>query len=375
MSDLARQAARMVCIGFDSKSITPEVEALIERGVGGVVLFSRNVESPQQFSELCADLKERAGRPFLTCIDQEGGRVQRLREPFTIIPPMRAVGAANDETLARELGRVLARELRAVNIDMDLAPVMDVDTNPDNPVIAARSFGRTPQLVARMGVAMIRGLQEEGVAACAKHFPGHGDTSQDSHFDLPALSHPIERLMSVEIPPFAAAIEAGVSAIMTAHVIFQPIDPQFPATMSQKVLDGLLRGKLGFDGPVISDAMDMKAIADHFGFDDAVVQAAAAGVDLLMLCHSHEQQNRAIDLLVKAAESDQLPRERLEQAGRRLDALYGRYVKPATRGALPPLIGSEMHRAVADQVLRRSDAASQAGGLDPTAPTDRGYRS
>jgi beta-N-acetylhexosaminidase len=374
MRDVERLAARMVCVGFDSKSVPGEVDALIERGVGGAVLFSRNVESPQQFAELCAELKSRAGRPFLTCIDQEGGRVQRLREPFTIIPPMRAVGTANDESLARELGRVLARELRAVNIDMDLAPVLDVDTNPDNPVIAARSFGRTPDLVARMGVAMIRGLQEEGVAACAKHFPGHGDTRQDSHYDLPSLAHPIERLMSVEIPPFQAAIRAGVSAIMTAHVIFQPIDPEFPATMSAKVLDGLLRKKLGFGGPVISDAMDMKAIAEHFGFDESVVRAARAGVDLLMLCHSHEQQNRAIDVLVKAVERGELSRERLDEANRRLDALYARYVKPPTRGPLPAFIGSEAHRAVSARVLELSDPASQVGGLDPTAPTDRGYR-
>ena len=369
MTDLQRLAARMICGGFQTTTATPELYDLIDRGLGGAVFFSRNVESPQQFADLAADLKERAGsRPYLTTIDQEGGRVQRLREPFTIIPPMRAVGQAGDEELAREIGRVLARELRAVNVDMDLAPVLDVDTNPANPVIGARSFGRTPDLVARMGCAMIAGMQAEGVAACAKHFPGHGDTSQDSHHDLPKLPHALERLMSVEIPPFARAIEAGVSSIMSAHVIFQPIDDRYPATMSVKVLDGLLRKQLGFKGLIVSDAMEMKAIADHFGFEEALVRGANAGIDLFMVCHSHEQQYQAIEVLVKAVERGDLPKARLEESNRRMDEVCARYARPARRGPLPAHIGSAEHRRPAEQVQARVDAAVLAVGHDPTEP-------
>jgi beta-N-acetylhexosaminidase len=294
--------------------------------------------------------------------------VQRLREPFTIIPPMRAVGQAGDAGLAYELGRVLARELRAVNVDMDLAPVLDVDTNPANPVIGARSFGRTPQLVSEMGVALLRGLQDAGVAACAKHFPGHGDTSQDSHHDLPRLEHAMDRLESVELIPFRAAIGAGVAAIMSAHVIFTPIDAARPATLSRPVLDGLLRKQLGFAGPIVSDAMEMKAIADHFGFADAIVRGADAGIDLFMVCHSAAQQNEAIDALVHAVERGDLSRERLDDAGRRLDALFARYVKPPRRGPLPERIGSAEHRAVAHRVTQRVDAAALAVGHDPTEP-------
>lgn len=359
----------MVCAGFYGTSIPKELGDLIARGIGGVVFFSRNVESPQQFAQLAADLKDLAdGRPLLTSIDQEGGRVMRLREPFTIIPPMRAVGAAGDANLAREIGRVLARELRAVNVDMNLAPVLDVDTNPDNPVIGARSFGRDADLVAQMGCALLRGLQDEGVAACGKHFPGHGDTSQDSHVDLPALNHPLERLLMVELRPFKAAIAAGVSAIMSAHVIFRPIDDNFPATLSEPVLNGLLRKRLMYDGVIISDAMDMKAITDHFGFDDAIVRGARAGIDLFMLCHSHEQQYRAIEVLVKAMENGELSRQRVTEAGDRLDRLFAKFVQPPTRGALPAFIGSPEHQAVAQRIIELSDPASHAVAHDPTEP-------
>jgi beta-N-acetylhexosaminidase len=366
--ELERAAARMVCIGFDGTTIPADVDALLRRGAGGVVFFSRNVASPEQFADLAADLKDRAGRPLLTSIDQEGGRVQRLREPFTIIPPMRAVGQAGDPKLAYELGRVLARELRAVNVDMNLAPVLDVDTNPANPVIGARSFGRTPGLVSEMGVALLRGLQDAGVAACAKHFPGHGDTSQDSHHDLPRLDHATDRLESVELVPFRAAIGAGIGAIMSAHVVFGPIDPTHPATMSRAVLDGLLRRRLGFEGLIVSDAMEMKAIADHFGFADAVVRGAAAGIDLFMVCHSAAQQNEAIDVLVKAVERGEVPRERIDDAGRRLDAVFARYVRAPRRGPLPAYVGSPEHRAVADRVTERVDAATLAVSHDPTEP-------
>jgi beta-N-acetylhexosaminidase len=367
MTNLEQAATKMVCAGFHGTSIPAELDDLIGRGVGGIVFFSRNVASPQAFADLAADLKDRAkGRPLLTCIDQEGGRVMRLREPFTIIPPMRAVGAAGDEKLAREIGRVLGRELRAVNIDMDLAPVLDVDTNPDNPVIGARSFGRDADLVARMGCALLQGLQAEGVAACGKHFPGHGDTSQDSHYDLPRLNHSLERLLTVELRPFKEALRAGIAAIMSAHVVFTPIDDKYPATLSEPVLNGLLRKRLMHDGVIISDAMDMKAIADHFGFDEAIVRGARAGIDLFMLCHSHEQQYRAIEVLVKAMESGELSRERVAEAGERLDRLFAKFVKPPTRGPLPSSIGSPEHQAVVQRVIELSDPASLAVTNDPT---------
>jgi beta-N-acetylhexosaminidase len=366
--ELETLAARMVGIGFSGTTIPAEVDALIQRGVRSVIFFSRNVESAQQFADLAADVKERTSEPLLTCVDQEGGRVMRLREPFTMVPPMRAVGAAGDEKLAYQIGRILARELRAINIDQDLAPVLDVDTNPDNPVIGPRSLGRSPELVCKLGVALIKGLQDNGVAACGKHFPGHGDTSQDSHHQLPVLPHGMERIERVELPPFRAAIAAGVASIMTAHVIFTALDAKYPGTLSEPVMSGLLRKQLGFDRVVMSDDMQMKAIADHYGFDDAIVRGARVGVDLFWVCHSADLQNRAIDVLVRAVESGDLSRSRVEEANRRLDELFAQYVKPGRRGTIGAGVGSDEHKAVVEQVLKRVDLAAVGADHDPTEP-------
>src|SRR5512145_2625754 len=295
---LDRDAAALLCVGFHGTTPSVEVLELVRRGVSGVILFSRNVESAQQVAELTSALKRAAGRPLLVAIDQEGGRVARLRgaHGFTELPPMRAIGAAGDERIAFGVGALLGRELRAVGIDQDYAPVVDVDTNPKNPVIGDRSLSRDPEVVARLGAALALGLQAEGVAACAKHFPGHGDTSQDSHVDLPRLPHALDRLRRVELPPFRALSQAGVAAIMTAHVVFEALDPARPATLSPPVLR-LLREELGFQGCCVSDDLEMKAVADHYPIEDAAPAAIAAGVDQLLVCHRSELQHRTIDLI------------------------------------------------------------------------------
>ena len=365
MDDLERSIARMFCIGFSGTEVTPAARELIARGAGAVVLFARNVESPPQVAELCGELKSIARRPFLTCIDQEGGRVRRLRDGFTHIPSMRALGQTGDERLAHDVGRVLARELRAVNIDVNLAPTLDVDTNPANPVIGDRSFGATCQLVSRMGTALIRGLQENGVAACGKHFPGHGDTSQDSHHDLPRLPHPIERLEQIELPPFRAAVTAGVAMVMTAHVVFEPIDPDYPATMSRRVLHGILREEMGFDGVIISDDLEMKAISANFDIAEVVTRGANAGVDLFALCHDTGLQNRAIDALVKAVEHGEVRPERIVEANRRLDTLMDRYARAAHAVSDFDPLNCPEHRAVVERIAM---VAGENGdeAMDPT---------
>ncbi len=344
MSDLARLVARMFCIGFDGLHLPSTARRLLESGVGGAILFKRNIESARQVKALCAQVKSAGTGAFLS-IDQEGGRVMRLREGFTPIPTMRAIGQTGDEKLAEAIGGILGREVRALDIDLNFAPVLDVDSNPANPVIGDRSFGNSPNLVGRMGCALIAGLQSAGVAACGKHFPGHGDTSQDSHVDLPSLPHAPERLNRIELPPFAAAARAGVASIMTAHVIFNALDPGVPATMSAAVLDGLLRKRLGFDGVVISDDLEMKAIADHFGLEETVTRGAQAGVDLFLVCHTIEKQQAAIEVLVKAVERGEVSRGRIEQSNRRLDHLGRNFVGPAGTGDLS-VIGSAAHRAI-----------------------------
>jgi beta-N-acetylhexosaminidase len=360
MEAAARAVAKMFAVGFDGKHVTPSLEKLLDRGIGAVVLFSRNVESPQQVARLCFDIQNRAKRPVLIAVDQEGGRVMRLRSGFTSIPSMRALGSTDDENLARQVGQVLARELQAVNIHMDLAPVMDVDSNPANPVIGDRSFSADPDLVSRMGCALLKGLQSSGVAACAKHFPGHGDTSKDSHFDLPRLPHPLSRLEKVELPPFQSAISAGVSAIMTAHVIFEALDPAHPATISHAVLTRLLRQKMGFDGVIISDALEMKAISAHFPIDEVAVKGANAGLDLLAICENPDLQNQAIDALALATERGIVPWKQIERANRRIDRLMKQYVRPPADSSDLSVLGCPEHRAIVERL------SSVPVGPDPT---------
>lgn len=356
----------MVGIGFGGTSPSADARDLLRRGVRNVIFFARNVESPQQFFELTATVKSAVAGPLMTSVDQEGGRVLRLREPFTLVPSMRQVGQAADDNLAYAVGRILARELRAVNLDMNLAPVLDVDTNPSNPVISSRSFGGSPQLVARLGASLVRGLQDHGVGSCAKHFPGHGDTNKDSHHELPVLPrHDLERMFKVELPPFIAAVDAGVAAVMTAHVIYPHLD-ELPGTLSRTIINGLLRQRLGFRGLVMTDDMQMKAIADHYGFDEAIVLAANAGVDLFWICHSPDLQNRAIDVLIRAVESGKLSRQRLEESARRLDVVMNQYVNPPAAKLDLSAIGAPEHQVIADRIEQLAGITIGIETEDPT---------
>jgi beta-N-acetylhexosaminidase len=251
----------------------------------GVVLFSRNIASVAQTQALTAAIHEILtvdGLPPSIGVDQEGGRVRRLMAEATLTPSAMALGATDDPALVERIGYAIGRELRALGINTDFAPVADVNNNPRNPVIGTRSFGESPEQVGTLVVAFARGLRGAGVAATAKHFPGHGDTQVDSHLDLPAIAHDLARLRAVELPPFAAAIRAGVPLVMTAHIRFPALEPDgLPATLSPRILNGLLREEMGFDGIIISDAMAMKAIDDYYGIVAGSVQAVIAGNDLV----------------------------------------------------------------------------------------------
>jgi beta-N-acetylhexosaminidase len=359
---LDRDVAALLFVGFDGTAPSPEVLELVRRGVSGVVLFARNVVDAEQVAALSAALKRAAERPLLVCVDQEGGRVARLRAPqgFTELPPMRALGDVGDEALAREAGRVLGSELRAVGIDQDFAPVVDVDTNPANPVIGDRSLSRDPAVVARLGAALAQGLQAAGVAACAKHFPGHGDTSEDSHTHLPHLPHALDRLLRIELAPFRALARAGVASVMTAHVVFEALDRARPATLSPAVMS-LLREQVGFDGCAISDDLEMKAVAEHFPLEEAAPGAVLAGVDALLVCHEAAVQHRAIDLVRGAVERGRVPPARVAEARRRIAALL-RFAGPAPDpAAARARLRTAPHLAIAARI------PALAGGRDPTA--------
>ena len=362
--DLHRLAAGLVVVGFEGTEVPAQVRSLVAQGVFGAILFQRNIEGAAQVARLNDALKREAGRPFVTCVDQEGGRVARLRgEPFTALPPMRALGAQGDESLAFGAGALLAREVRAVGFDVDFAPVLDVDTNPQNPVIGDRSLSRESQEVARLGLALARGIESEGVASCGKHFPGHGDTSQDSHLTLPSLPHSMERLRRVELVPFAAYARAKLAALMTAHVVFEALDPGVPATFSRTVLTGLLRGELGFEGVLVSDDLEMKAIAQRFEMGEAGVRSVAAGADLLLVCHRADRQEEVIDALSAEAARSAAFRARVVEAARRVEAMARRFASAPQGEAGLARLRQPDHRSLAARLLQAS-----AKGRDPTEP-------
>jgi beta-N-acetylhexosaminidase len=287
--------------------------------------------------------------PLLVAIDQEGGLVQRLRAPLTVWPDMLSVGAAGDPARTERVGRALGEELAALGIGWDLAPVLDVHTNPANPVIGARAFGVTPEAVIDHALAFWRGLRGAGLVGCGKHFPGHGDTRTDSHFELPVVEHDGARLRAVELRPFAAAARAGIDAIMTAHVLYPALDPDRPATLSRRILTDVLRGELGFAGVVVSDDLGMKAVADRFSIDELAVGCVEAGCDVLLVRQSEARQQAAFEALVRAAQARSDFRARVEASAARVAALKAacRVPLPAPAASLPSLLGTPAHRALA----------------------------
>ena len=340
---------QLLFAGFEGAEVPEDLATLIAAGrIGGVVLFSRNIVSPPAVRRLVAHLHALAPTdlPLTVAIDQEGGRVQRLRKPWTEWPPMRDVGDRDDPKQTEALGAALAQELADLGIDLDFAPVVDVDTNPDNPTIGDRSFSRTPDVVSRHAIALIEGLQNGGVAACAKHFPGHGDTQLDSHLALPRVDHDLERLQRVELPPFRAAAEAGVASMMTAHVVMSALDAERPATLAPAVLS-LLRQEIGYDGLIFSDDLEMAAIADHVAGADATRQALEAGCDSLLVCSRSDLRDEVLDAL------EALPEALVAEPRRRLETFKRSYAGgPNGAGNDPPY---RKHALLADR-LRRTRA-------------------
>lgn len=363
--DLRQACARLLLVGFPGHEVDRELAALIDAGVLGTILFGRNVGTAAETALLVRELKSRAARPFPVAVDQEGGRVARLRGvPYTALPPMRTLGRRGDVEIARRVGRLLAFELRATGFDWDFAPVLDVDSNPANPVIGDRSFSSEAADVARLGVALAEGLEGGGVASCGKHFPGHGDTLQDSHLTLPVLEHALPRLEAVELVPFAAYARAGLASVMTAHVRFPALGESVAATLSRASMTGLLRERLGFEGVAVSDDLEMKAIADPAA---AAVEAVRAGVDVLLVCHHATVQHRVLDALVAAARTGHIAEARLREAHARIDVLVERFVRPAEDRVTE--LGSGEHRRMVDD-LALGAPGLQVGGRDPTSRPD-----
>jgi beta-N-acetylhexosaminidase len=316
--DIPSICGSLVIGGFPGTSLPPPfARALRERRRGGAILFRTNVDGgPAQVAALTRDIRAAGGESPLVGVDQEGGRVARLGPPILRVPSMRTVASWGDEALAERIAHVVGAELGALGFTIDFAPVLDVNTCAENPVIGDRAFGDSAVVCARYGVAWIRGLQSAGVLACGKHFPGHGDTATDSHVDLPRVEQPADRIESVELVPFRAAAAAGVAALMTAHVVYPAIDPDRPATLSKAICTGL-RASVGFEGMLVSDDLEMKAIAERWSIEDAAVQAVAAGCDALLICSAEDPQERAVEALVRETERSSAFLARCRQAYRR----------------------------------------------------------
>lgn len=368
---------QLLWVGFAGPTASPALRARLDAGAAGAtILFKRNlvidvVGGPGAVTQEVIDLDALAalnkdlhrsapdGTPALIAVDQEGGLVQRVRAPATMWPPMMShdgLPAGEDERIAERVGRAMGEELRALGFDIDFAPVLDVHTNPANPIIGERAFGRDADTAARRALAFARGLDAAGMLACGKHFPGHGDTDTDSHLELPKVDHGWDRLEAVELAPFKLAAKADLPMIMTAHVVFAALDATRPATLSEQVVTGLLRGKLGYRGVIVSDDLDMRAIAGHMGVDHAAVQAIRAGCDVLLLCCNELYQEQAQEALIKEAERDSDFRRRVGESAARVRAMKKQHAQNQTKH--PPLgrdvIGSFEHRKLADRLAGRA---------------------
>jgi beta-N-acetylhexosaminidase len=331
---MAAAATELFILGFEDRRVPDELLERIGAGqLAGVVLFARNLGTLDEIVALTAQLHAAvpAGEPPpIVALDQEGGRVQRVRAPLTAWPPMALLGERDDEPLSEAVGRALGSEVAALGFNVDFAPVLDVHTNPENPIIGDRAFGRDPDKAARHALAFWRGLEAAGVRGCGKHYPGHGDTGVDSHLDLPRVDEGEQRLRQVELAPFAAAARAGMPMIMTAHVLYPAID-RLPATLSRRWLTEILRGELGYDGVIVSDDFDMKAMADHFPVEESMVLSLMAGVDAFLACRDVAVQQKATEAIAHAAVVDPVVQSHIDAAAARL-----RKLRLTLRGAAEP---------------------------------------
>jgi len=365
-----QKVGQLFVVYFADPYFSPPLEQMItEYHIGGIIIFDRNVTSLADLARLINDAQDaainiRPGIPLFVATDQEGWPVLRLREGATVFPSNMALGASGSVADAQLMASIMATEMKAVGINMNLAPVMDVNSNPANPIIGIRSFGSSPQLVSRLGTAMIETYQAQGIIATAKHFPGHGDTNLDSHLSLPTITHDWARLEAVELAPFGAAISASVDCIMTAHISLPAVDPppHRPATLSPPILQGLLREQMGFEGLIATDSLGMSALTDDYDVPTAAALAFQAGADLLMFGddpgHDPSEQRPAYERVLELVEEATVPMSRLDDAVHRILLLKARRGildwQPVAMGRLAEEMGTAEHLAATRQVALNS---------------------
>lgn len=324
---LEDKVGQLFMVGFHGHEPNTDILNLIDKyNVSGVCYFSRNLKNPKQVHQLSTALQNKAkkGFPLLLTVDQEGGMVNRLTEGITISPSNMALGALNNRVYTKQIAEIVAKELRAMGVNMNFAPALDVNNNPNNPVIGVRSFGETPNLVGVHGNEIVQAYQKENIAPSVKHFPGHGDTDVDSHLDLPVVPHQMDRLNEVELAPFRYVIERGVDSVMVSHVAFPTLEKKYPATLSHNIITGLLREQLGYDGVVVTDCMEMLAIDDNYTSAESAILAINAGIDLVLVSHTYEKQRAAMDGVIEAVRSGEITEERIDESVKRILALKER---------------------------------------------------
>jgi beta-N-acetylhexosaminidase len=355
VKELRKKISQMFMVGLAGGALKREELAILrDYPFGGFILFKHNCMTPHQIRALCQSLwKAASDSPPFVAVDQEGGRAHRLPEPFTRFPSAAQIGERDDPALAYRAGRAAAVELALVGINLNLAPVLDVNSNPNNPVIGERSFACDPQQVIKLSAPWIQGTRDAGIIPCGKHFPGHGDTDKDSHLHLPSVDKDLEGLRAVELPPFVQACRNHIETLMTAHVLYRALDSEFPATLSAKIVTDLLRGELGYDGVVFSDAMEMKAISDNYGEEEAAALCARAGIDVLLYSHHLPRVMHVLEFLVARAERDPALRDRVEESYERILKLKRQYLKSFTgvrEEELVQRLSRLDHKRVADEI-------------------------
>jgi beta-N-acetylhexosaminidase len=380
---LREQIGQMVMCGFSGKTPTEELLRLIrEYRLGNVIYFRDNIGTPEEVRQLSATLQEASAQagnsPLWIAVDQEGGMVARIDRQVALMPGNMALGAAGSPELVYETARISGVELRSLGINLNFAPCVDVNNNKANPVIGVRSYGEDAGVVGLMGARAVQGYQDAGISACPKHFPGHGDTTADSHLELPTVPHDLERLRQVELPPFRSAIAAGADVVMTAHVQFPAYDASgLPATLSAAVLEGLLREELGFGGVIATDCLEMKAISGTVGVGRGAVMAVKAGADLVLVSHTPELQFEALEAIYQAVLSGELSREQIAASASRIREAKARreegWQKLIREQGIPE-VGDPEHLKAAGEAAERAVTMVKAAGedgfpLDAAAPT------
>jgi beta-N-acetylhexosaminidase len=377
---LPQLCGQLMVVGFEGTTLPDSIAESIQAGLrGGIILFKRNLPDLKTAWRLCQDIIAAYPPglvPFIA-VDQEGGRVCRLPAPFLTLPPMRVFGQIGDLSLTHRAGAEVGRQLAALGITCNFAPVLDVDTNPNNPIIGDRSFSSDPFIVAQQAMAFAHGLQDQGVLACGKHFPGHGDTSLDSHLELPEVRKPAEELLQTEILPFREAVKGGLGSIMTAHVSYPTLDPTgTPATLSAPIITGILRKELGFDQLVFSDDLEMKGILRHCSLSTAACGVLQSGADVLLVCHTEAYAEEALNALVYAAESEPGMSMRVLQANLRFHRLRQRFPprpQPTLENLLNCIPGSDddsLLKEIETQTERLRHPHTTDGTDTTVAPSD-----